>query len=142
MYKTILVAIDGSAVSEKAFEDAIQQSVAWKADLHAVYVVESGLFTDIPVDSKLEIMYSLLEQEGNTALEKIREIAQRKNVTVTTHFEQGHAGDTILSIAEKINADLIIMGSHGKSNIDRILIGSVSSFVVEHSRVSVLVVRS
>ena len=142
MYKTILVAIDGSAVSEKAFEDAIQQSVAWKADLHAVYVVESGLFTDIPVDSKLEIMYSLLEQEGNTALEKIREIAQRKNVTVTTHFEQWHAGDTILSIAEKINADLIIMGSHGKSNIDRILIGSVSSFVVEHSRVSVLVVRS
>jgi nucleotide-binding universal stress UspA family protein len=142
MYNTILVAIDGSAVSEKAFEDAIEQATAWKADLHAVYVVESGLFTDIPVDSKLEIMYSLLEQEGNTALEKIREIAEKKHVKVTTHFEQGHAGDTILSTAEKINADLIIMGSHGKSNIDRILIGSVSSFVVEHSMVSVLVVRS
>ncbi|PWR74934.1 universal stress protein [Methanospirillum stamsii] len=142
MYNTILVAIDGSVISEKAFSDAIEQAIAWKADLHAVYVVESGLFSDIPVDSKLEIMYSLLEQEGNTALEKIKEIAQKKNVTVTTHFEQGHAGDTILSTAEKINADLIVMGSHGKSNIDRILIGSVSSFVVEHSKVSVLVVRS
>lgn len=142
MYNTILVAIDGSEVSEKAFDDAIRQANAWKADLHAVYVVESGLFSDIPVDSKLEIMYSLLEQEGITALEKIKEIAQKKNITVTTHFEQGHAGDTILSTAEKINADLIIMGSHGKSNIDRILIGSVSSFVVEHSKVSVLVVRS
>lgn len=142
MYNTILVAIDGSEISEKAFDDAIRQANAWKADLHAVYVVESGLFSDIPVDSKLEIMYSLLEQEGITALEKIKEIAQKKNITVTTHFEQGHAGDTILSTAEKINADLIIMGSHGKSNIDRILIGSVSSFVVEHSKVSVLVVRS
>ncbi|MDX8550999.1 universal stress protein [Methanospirillum sp. J.3.6.1-F.2.7.3] len=142
MYNTILVAIDGSVISEKAFEAAIEQAKAWKAKLHAVYVVESGLFTDIPADSKLEIMYSLLEQEGNAALDKIREIAQKQNFEVTTHFEQGHAGDTILSTAEKLNADLIIMGSHGKSNIDRILIGSVSSFVVEHSKVSVLVVRS
>ncbi|KAF5069680.1 universal stress protein [Methanospirillum purgamenti] len=142
MYNTILVAIDGSVISEKAFEAAVEQAKAWKAKLHAVYVVESGLFTDIPADSKLEIMYSLLEQEGNAALDKIREIAQKQNFEVTTHFEQGHAGDTILSTAEKLNADLIIMGSHGKSNIDRILIGSVSSFVVEHSKVSVLVVRS
>ncbi|MDD1725081.1 MAG: universal stress protein, partial [Methanospirillum sp.] len=119
-----------------------EQAHAWKASLHAIYVVESGLFTDIPMDSKLEIMYSLLEQEGTTALDKIKEIAKRKNIEVTTYFEQGHAGDTILSKADKINADLIVMGSHGKSNIDRILIGSVSSFVVEHSKVSVLVVRS
>jgi len=142
MYNTILVAVDGSVVSQKAFEAAVEQTIAWKANLHAVYVVESGLFTDIPADNKLEIMYSLLEQEGNVALDNIKEIARKKNVEVTTHFEQGHAGDTILGAAEKIGADLIIMGSHGKSNIDRILIGSVSSFVVEHSKVSVLVVRS
>ena len=72
MYNTILVAIDGSIVSEKAFEVAVEQAQAWKAKLHAVYVVESGLFTDIPADSKLEIMYSLLEQEGNPALDKIK----------------------------------------------------------------------
>lgn len=142
MYNTILVAVDGSVVSQKAFEAAVEQAIAWKANLHAVYVVESGLFTGIPVDNKLEIMYSLLEQEGNAALDNIKEIARKKNVEVTTHFEQGHAGDTILGAAEKIGADLIIIGSHGKSNIDRILIGSVSSFVVEHSKVSVLVVRS
>jgi len=142
MYNTILVAVDGSAISEKAFEAAIEQARAWKSSLHAVYVVETGLFTDIPADSKLEIMYSLLEQEGTTALDKVKEIAQKKNTEVTTYFEQGHAGDTIISKAEDVGADLIVMGSHGKSNIDRILIGSVSSFVVEHSKVSVLVVRS
>lgn len=142
MYKTILVAVDGSSVSEKAFEAAVEQALAWKAALHAIYVVESGLFSDIPTDSKLEIMYSLLEQEGTTALDKVKEIAKRKNLDVTSHFEQGHAGDTIISKASKIGADLIVMGSHGKSNIDRILLGSVSSFVVEHSSVSVLVVRT
>ncbi len=142
MYKTILVAIDGSAVSEQAFEAAVDQAQAWKANLHAVYVVETGLFTDIPVDSKLEVMYSLLEQEGSGALDRVKEIAKKKNTDVQTHFEQGHAGDTIIATAQKLNADLIVMGSHGKSNVDRLLLGSVSSFVVEHSVVSVLVVRS
>ena len=142
MYKTILVAIDGSVVSEQAFEAAVEQARAWKANLHAVYVVETGLFTDIPVDSKLEVMYSLLEQEGSGALDRVKEIAKKKSIDVQTHFEQGHAGDTIIATAQKLNADLIVMGSHGKSNVDRLLLGSVSSFVVEHSSVSVLVVRS
>jgi nucleotide-binding universal stress UspA family protein len=142
MYKTILVAIDGSAVSEQAFEAAVEQAHAWKANLHAVYVVETGLFTDIPVDSKLEVMYSLLEKEGSGALDRVKEIAKKKNFEVQTHFEQGHAGDTIIATGQKLNADLIVMGSHGKSNVDRLLLGSVSSFVVEHSSVSVLVVRS
>jgi len=142
MYNTILVAVDGSSVSEEALEAAIQQAIAWKASLHAIYVVETGLFTDIPADSKLEIMYSLLEKEGTTALDMVKEVAKKKSIDVITHFEQGHAGDTILSKASDIHADLIVMGSHGKSNIDRILIGSVSSFVVEHSTVSVLVVRT
>lgn len=142
MYNTILVAIDGSAVSERAFYAAVEQAVAWKAGLHAVYVVETGLFTDIPADNKLEVMYSLLEHEGTGALDHVREIASKKNIVLTTHFEQGHAGDTIIKKAEAVNADLVVVGSHGKSNVDRLLLGSVSSFVVEHSPVSVLVVRS
>ncbi|HWQ67878.1 MAG TPA: universal stress protein [Methanospirillum sp.] len=142
MYNTILVAIDGSAVSEKAFEAAVQQAHAWKAKLHAIYVVETGLFTDIPVDSKLEMMYSLLEQEGTSSLDRIKDIAQKKSIELTTHFEQGHAGNTIISKADSIGADLIVLGSHGKSDVDRLLLGSVSSFVVEHSMSSVLVVRS
>lgn len=142
MYNTILAAIDGSAVSEKAFYAAVEQAHAWKSDLHAIYVIETGLFSDIPADNKVEIMYSLLEHEGNSALEKINEIAKKKNVTIKTHFEQGHAGDAIIRKADELKADLIVLGSHGKSNVDRLLLGSVSSFVVEHSQVSVLVVRS
>ncbi len=142
MYKTILVAIDGSAVGLKAFEAAISQALAWKANLHAIYVIEAGLFSDIPADNKVEIMYSLLEQEGNAALERVKELAQAKNLEITNHIAQGHPGNNILNTASEIGADLIVMGSNGKSNIDRILLGSVSSFVVEHSDISVLVVRS
>lgn len=142
MYNTVLVAIDGSEVSERAFDAAIEQARAWKADLHAVYVVETGLFSDIPADEKVEMMYSFLEKEGRAALDRVKEIASSRNIPVTLHFEQGHAGTAIIQTAEKIKADLIVVGSHGKSNVDRIFMGSVSSFVVEHSGISVLVVRT
>ncbi len=141
MYNTILVAIDGSDISENAFKTAVEQAHAWKADLHAIYVVETGLFVDVPVDNNLEIMYSILQREGNSILTRVSEIAEKKGIAVTTHFEQGHAGNAIISKAEEISADLIVVGSHGKSNVDRLLLGSVSSFVIEHCSKSVLVVR-
>jgi nucleotide-binding universal stress UspA family protein len=56
-------------------------------------------------------------------------------------MRQGHAGNEIVKTAEELKADLIVVGSHGRSEVDRLLLGSVSSFVVSNSRVHVLVVR-
>ena len=57
-------------------------------------------------------------------------------------MKQGHAGSEIVTLAEREKVDLIMVGSHGKSNADRLLIGSVSTFVVTHSTASTMVVRS
>ncbi len=57
-------------------------------------------------------------------------------------MKQGHAGSEIITLAEVEKSDLIIVGSHGKSNTDRLLIGSVSTFVVTHSKATTMVVRS
>ena len=57
-------------------------------------------------------------------------------------MKQGHAGSEIVALADKEKCDLIVVGSHGKSNADKLLIGSVSSFVVAHSTIATLVVRS
>jgi nucleotide-binding universal stress UspA family protein len=57
-------------------------------------------------------------------------------------MKQGHAGSEIVTLAEKEKTDLIMIGSHGKSRADRILIGSVSIYVVTHSKVTTMVVRS
>ena len=53
----------------------------------------------------------------------------------------GHAGKEITKYAEELGADLIIMGSTGKSNIEKLLLGSVTEFVIRHSNISTLVVR-
>ena len=76
------------------------------------------------------------------ASNKAKTDAAAHGITLSTHLKFGHAGSEIIALAEKIKADLIIVGSHGKSQTDRLLIGSVSTFIVTHSRVSTMVVRS
>jgi len=142
MFGKILVAIDGSGTSEKALECALDEAKVWKCPLHVVYVVETGLFSSMPMDNTWEIMLSMLEKEGQTALGSAQAKAEKKGVTLTTHLKEGHAGNEIIKVAEETGADLVVIGSHGKSNVDRILLGSVSSFVVANSTNAVLVVRA
>ncbi|HII76387.1 MAG TPA: universal stress protein, partial [Methanolinea sp.] len=64
MFSEILVAVDGSKIGKRALEVAIEEARLWKARVHVVYVVETGLFSSLPMDSTWEIMYSMLEKEG------------------------------------------------------------------------------
>jgi nucleotide-binding universal stress UspA family protein len=142
VFANILVAIDGSEASQRAFDRALDIAKAGNAGLHAAYVVETGLFSSLPADNTVEIMYNVLKQEGDSVLAKAKGKAATAGVTFTPHIKFGHAGSEVIALAEKLKADLIIVGSHGKSQTDRILIGSVSTFVVTHSKVSTMVVRS
>jgi nucleotide-binding universal stress UspA family protein len=142
LFTSILVAIDGSAASERALAQAVDEARIWNARLHVVYVVETGLFASLPADNTVELMYRVLEKEGKEDLNKAKLSATAKGVTTSTHMKQGHAGSEIVSLAAHEKVDLIILGSHGKSQADRLLIGSVSTFVVTHSPVTTMVVRS
>ncbi len=141
MFTKILVAIDGSKMSEKAVQTAVEEARVWNARVHILYVIETGLFSSLPMDNTWEVMYSMLEKEGNEALDRMKKIASDRGVGAEGHIRQGHAGTEILRAADEIGADLVVVGSHGKSNIDRLLLGSVSSFVVSNAKVSVTVVR-
>jgi nucleotide-binding universal stress UspA family protein len=142
VFTNILVAIDGSGVSERALARAVDEARIWNAKIHAVYVVETGLFSSLPTDNTVVIMYRVLKKEGQEKLAQAKAIAATQGLILTTHLKQGHAGTEILAIAEKEKIDLVIVGSHGKSNADKLLIGSVSSFVVSHGKTTTLVVRS
>ena len=141
VFTNILVAMDGSEASQRALSQAVDLAKLCNAKLHTIYVVETGLFSSLPMEGSVEIMYSVLEKEGEEVMERAKIYASEKNITVITHMKQGHAGSEILALAEEEKSDLIIVGSHGKSNTDRLLIGSVSTFVVTHSTVTTMVVR-
>ena len=142
VFNTILVALDGSPAGQKALDRAVEMARAGDAKLHAAYIVETGLFSSLPTDNTVEIMYNVLQKEGDAVLDKAKTDAASHGVTLTTHVKFGHAGSEVIALADKIKADLIIVGSHGKSQTDRLLIGSVSTFIVTHSSVSTMVVRS
>jgi nucleotide-binding universal stress UspA family protein len=142
VFVNILVAIDGSEASQRAFDRALDIAKAGNASLHAAYIVETGLFSSLPADNTVEVMYNVLKHEGDSVLARAKGQATTAGVTLTPHIKFGHAGSEVIALAEKTKADLIIVGSHGKSQTDRLLIGSVSTFVVTHSKVSTMVVRS
>jgi nucleotide-binding universal stress UspA family protein len=142
LFTNILVAIDGSDASQRALVRAVEEAKVWNARLHVAYVVETGLFSSLPADNTVEIMFRVLEKEGNSVLERAEKFATENGVTVSTHMKQGHAGSEVVTLAKKENADLVMIGSHGKSQTDRLLIGSVSTYVVTHSPVTTMVVRS
>ena len=142
VFTNILIALDGSEAGQRALSRAIDEAKVWNAQLQAMYVVETGLFSSLPLDNTVEIMYRVLEKEGKAVLERAKKSAAEKGVTVIAHMKQGHAGSEIVALAEEVKSDLIMVGSHGKGNADRLLIGSVSTFVVTHSKVTTMVVRS
>jgi nucleotide-binding universal stress UspA family protein len=142
VFTNILIAIDGSDASQRALVRAVDEARVWNAKLHVLYVVETGLFSSLPSDNTVEIMYRVLEKEGTTVLERAKKYAAEKGIIITTHIKQGHAGSEVIALADQEKSDLIIVGSHGKSQADRLLIGSVSTFVVSHSKVTSMVVRS
>ncbi|MDD3621793.1 MAG: universal stress protein, partial [Methanofollis sp.] len=122
-------------------ETAMHEAEVWDADLHLVYVVETSMFSSIPMDNTWEIIYSLLETEGKEVFEKARTRAEQEELPIETHLRDGHAGSEILTLADEVGSDLIIIGSRGKSNIDRLLLGSVSEHVVRNSSCTTMVVR-
>jgi len=142
MFRTILVAVDGSDTARAAFRQAIEEAKVWQADLKTIYVIETGLFTSIPLDNTLEALYNLLEREGQEMIEECDSIASDEGVRHSGFIRQGHAGSEILAFADEHNADLIIVGSHGKSDVDRLLLGSVSEHVIRHSPITTMVVRT
>ena len=142
MFRKILVAIDGSEPANRALETAIEEAGTWNAEIHVIYVVESGLFSSLPMDNTLEIIYSVLQKEGEDILKSARKKADEVGVSLTTHLRQGHAGSQIISLAEELGADRIFLGSYGKSGDDRLLLGSVTEYVVRNSPITTTVVRS
>jgi nucleotide-binding universal stress UspA family protein len=72
MFSNILVAIDGSEASQRAFDRALDIAKAPNASLHAAYVVETGLFSSLPADNTVEIMYNVLQKEGEAVLTRAR----------------------------------------------------------------------
>lgn len=147
MYQRILVATDGSTLSKKAVSGAIGLASTCSAELIALKVVprypQAYFEGSIPLSaeeiSRVEKQWTESAQAQLAAVEKS---AKAKGViTKAVTVKSDVVSDAIIAAAKKHKADLIVMASHGRKGIKRLLLGSETQQVLTHSHIPVLVLR-
>ncbi|MGA3360188.1 MAG: universal stress protein [Halobacteriota archaeon] len=144
-YEKILIGTDGGDLMAPVYDHAAYFARLTDATVHIAYVLDIAGFTAYPIDSSWENMYDVLLDEGKQIVANAkRDLASRgvnEDRIVTTVLD-GHPAEEIDKYAGSQDIDLVVIGSHGRKGLDRLLIGSVADKVVRGSRVPVLIVRS
>lgn len=144
MFKHILVPVDGSETSLHAVAKAAGLAKAFGSEVTAVYVLDPYPFTGVGADFAYgQAQYlSAATAEANTALEAVKKQMDEAGVDVKTMVGEGHAvHEGIVRVGDSVGADLIVMGSHGRRGLEKLVLGSVAQRVLSAARIPVLVVR-
>jgi len=146
-YHQILVPVDGSPTSEKALDEAIRLAQLTGARLRLVHVVDELSYVNgfEPAMNYLNEIIPLMREAGEKLLAHDRQKALNKGVgadVVLIVEGPGRICDHVAEQARRARADLIVVGSHGRRGIGRVLLGSDAEQIVRHAPVPVLVVRS
>ncbi len=147
MYQRILVAVDGSAPSDRALREALRLAGDQGAALRAVHVVDFGVLLASWSDAALldiERLEDSLRESGAAILEAARSSVEDASVPLETVLLETDAGDparAILDEAQRWGADLIVMGTHGRRGLTHLLLGSVAEGVVHASWLPILLLR-
>lgn len=147
MYKSILIATDGSALSKKAISAGIELAVLTGASVTALKVVqryplsyfEGGTAISASEVAKTEKQWA---EAANAVVQAVKASAEAKGlkaraVTKSSDF----VAESVIAVAKKHKCDLIVMASHGRKGIKRLLLGSETMHVLTHSAIAVLVLR-
>jgi len=151
MFQTILVPLDGSARAEHILPHVEDLAIQYKAKVIFVQVMEplqianpSLHITSALTDTVKESMkdFNRRYEEINTYLAGRLGEFREKGIDIRKFVEQGPVVETIISVAQRENADLIAMASHGRSGMSRVFYGSVASGVLQQIDRPMLIIRS
>lgn len=141
-YKRILIATDGSENGTQAVRAGMEIAKLSQGKTYALYVIDNTCYPAEKWDAKLKT--AMKEQFKTFGLEMtatVEEAAKAAGIDVEFVIKEGHPAEKILDFAEKQDVDMIIVGSLGKTDAERFLLGSVSEKVVRNAKVPVLVVH-
>jgi nucleotide-binding universal stress UspA family protein len=151
MFRNIVVAIDGSPTSNRGLKVAAALAQEQKAKLHVVHVVEEPR---VPMSGEAalylpeEFLQSVREgqrEAGRKVLARAEALARKEGATVNgilTKFAGRSVAEAILSEVRTLRADLIVLGTHGRRGLSRLVTGSDAEEVLRQATVPVLLVRA
>ena len=143
MYKRILVPVDGSPTSVRGLDEAIQLARLTGASIRLVHVLDQVVFVGggtYTVD-----VFGILKEAGERIMQEMKARVAAAGIEVSTFVSEVLAGrvcDIVLEQAKAFGADLIVIGTHGRRGVGRLLVGSDAEQVVRLASVPVLLVRT
>jgi nucleotide-binding universal stress UspA family protein len=141
MYRKILLPTDGSDNAKKAVKHGLELASAINAKVVALYVIDTSTFVNLPETFMWENVIGLLEEEGNKALKFVEKEALKRKVQAKTLIREGSPAKEIEKTSLDEKADLIIMGTAGKTGLDKFFLGSISEKVLRSAPCAVMVVK-
>ncbi|CAG9166558.1 universal stress protein [Cupriavidus respiraculi] len=147
MYRKILLAVDGSACADLATQEAIAVAKACGADVEALHVADNvDSYFDTGSDEAARLSKAIVAYGKQTLEEAARRLADAGVPHQVRLIERAvlpaSIADTIVSEADSCGADLVVLGTHGRRGVRRLVTGSVAEGVLRQARKPVLLVRS
>ncbi len=143
MYRNILIATDGSKLATDAARHGIALAKSLGSKVTVVTVTEPFYWQDAHMPADLQPNYvQAAQREAKAVLAKLADAAKAAGVPCeTVHVEHGPPYSSIIETAQAKKCDLIVMGSHGRSGVAALVLGSHTLKVLTHSKIPVLVCR-
>lgn len=142
MFDEILLPTDGSEGVGQAINAAVSMAERFDARVHVLFVAEPPRFHEYGASVALTNIMQSLQEAGRQILDDTAERIRNKGISaVETVLRQGHPAEEIIAYASENNVDLVVMGTHGRRGINRMLLGSVTEEVVRCSHVPIMTVR-
>lgn len=140
MYEHVLLPTDGSDAAEVAIDEALGVAELTDATVHALSVVEDASYPPVP-DAAVATLDESMREVAEAALGEVRSRATERGLEYQAAVKRGAPAEQILDYADAADVDLIVMGTQGRSNLDRVLLGSVTETVVRNADVPVMAKR-
>jgi nucleotide-binding universal stress UspA family protein len=141
MLSKILVPVDGSENSLRAFEHAIYLAKNAGATITAMHVIEKPPTVYIESQKLLNDLLANFRAEAANILDKCQQLAAKSDVEIETVIGEGDAASNIVGYAQKGDYDTIIIGRRGLGRFKEMVLGSISNKVLHHAKCSVMIVK-
>lgn len=144
MFSHILVPVDGSEASNQCIDKAIALAQAFNSAVTVVSVIDLYAFAGLGLDAGYgQVEYlSAATEESNKAIETAKHLFAAAGIAVNALVIEGQVVyKNILDAAHSADADLIVMGSHGRKGLEKLVLGSVAAQVLSHTHLPVMIVR-